>query len=179
MKLRFGIFALLAVLVGANVGGVERAEAQLLGFPPGMFQNRAALDAPAAPSYTGPGDVISGATAFYSCARAYNAAYATQPATCASLPMRRPATPRPVRSLQPRPASSISPGRIVEGQPRRHSASHTRPALSRRCMTRRPATNALRLRPRAMWFRLLWQTCPRSRSARSTVCHASRWVRRL
>jgi hypothetical protein len=31
----------------------------------------------AAAGYTGPGDVISGAKAFYSCARAYNAAYAT------------------------------------------------------------------------------------------------------
>jgi hypothetical protein len=55
MKRRFGIvFALLAVLVGANVGGVGQAKAQfggspLPGFPPGVFQNRAALDAPAAP----------------------------------------------------------------------------------------------------------------------------------
>jgi hypothetical protein len=65
MKLRFGIvFALLAALVvAANVGVVDRAEAQ--GFGPGgffpgcpMFGFRAPR-APAAPSYTGPLDVLS------------------------------------------------------------------------------------------------------------------------
>jgi hypothetical protein len=83
MKLRFvTLFAPLAVLVGASVGGSDRAEAQfggspLPGFPPGVFDNRAALAGPSGGGYQGPGDIVGSATAFYSCARAYNAAYAT------------------------------------------------------------------------------------------------------
>lgn len=38
--------------------------------------NKAAMDPQPASSYTGPGDVVSGALVFGSCARAYNAAYA-------------------------------------------------------------------------------------------------------
>ena len=54
------------------------ALAQLLApaFPPGVLIGRGALDAGGSPSYTGPGDVVSGATAWYGL-RAYNAAYAT------------------------------------------------------------------------------------------------------
>ena len=44
----------------------------LPGFPPGVFDNRAAL-APAGVSYTGPGNVVSGASAWWGL-RAYNAA---------------------------------------------------------------------------------------------------------
>lgn len=58
--------------------------AVLNGFPPGTFQSRAAIDAPiSGGAYSGPGNVQTGALAFYSCGRAYNAAYAvggTQPA---------------------------------------------------------------------------------------------------
>jgi len=51
------------------------AQSPLLGFPPGTFSNRAALDAAAAPpAYTGPGDVISGAAAFWGL-RGYTAAF--------------------------------------------------------------------------------------------------------
>jgi hypothetical protein len=59
MKLRFRIlFALLAVLVGANVGGVRRAEAQ------SCFNFLAMIGAGStgctvAPSYTGPLDILS------------------------------------------------------------------------------------------------------------------------
>ena len=48
----------------------------LPGFPPGLFLGRGALDAPTVSGYTGPGDIVSGATAWYGL-RAYNAAYAT------------------------------------------------------------------------------------------------------
>lgn len=45
------------------------------GFPPGVFQSRAALDAASAPpAYTGPGDVVSSATAWWGL-RCYNSAY--------------------------------------------------------------------------------------------------------
>lgn len=54
--------------------GVTLAQS-LPGFPPGAFSNQAA-HAPAGVSYTGPGDVVSGATVWYGL-RAYNAAYAT------------------------------------------------------------------------------------------------------
>ncbi len=49
---------------------------QLLGFQPGTFTGRAALDASGSPppSYTGPGDVVSGAVAWWGL-RCYNAAY--------------------------------------------------------------------------------------------------------
>jgi len=52
------------------------AQAILPGFPPGVFTNRAALDPAPAGGFQGPGDITSGAIAFYSCGRAYNAAYA-------------------------------------------------------------------------------------------------------
>lgn len=47
----------------------------LPGFPPGTLQSRGALDATTA-TYQGPGDIKSGAFAWFSCARAYTAAYA-------------------------------------------------------------------------------------------------------
>jgi hypothetical protein len=66
MKLRFGIvFALLAY---ASV-----AQAQFNGCSYGFCNPSKGTG----PSFTGPGDAISGATAFYSCARAYTAAYAS------------------------------------------------------------------------------------------------------
>src|SRR6202042_1672288 len=43
----------------------------LPGFPPGVFQNRAAIDAPRAPSYLGPGDIKSN-WYFYYGTRAYS-----------------------------------------------------------------------------------------------------------
>src|ERR1700679_233751 len=53
------------------------AQAPLPGFPPGVFLNRGAIDALSAPAgFQGPGDIASGAIAFYSAGRAYNAAYA-------------------------------------------------------------------------------------------------------
>jgi hypothetical protein len=48
MKLRLGIvFALLAVLVAGEAGRPAAQGVPLLGFPPGTFSNRAALDPPA------------------------------------------------------------------------------------------------------------------------------------
>lgn len=52
------------------------AQSPIKAFPPGTFSNKAALDPPASSGYQGPGDVVSGATAWGSCARAYNGAYA-------------------------------------------------------------------------------------------------------
>ena len=46
----------------------------LPGFPPGVFQNRAALDAGGGAAYVGPGNVVSGAVAWWGL-RCYNAAY--------------------------------------------------------------------------------------------------------
>jgi hypothetical protein len=47
MKLRFGAFGLLAVLVVGEAGRPAAQGVPLLGFPPGTFSNRAALDPPA------------------------------------------------------------------------------------------------------------------------------------
>jgi hypothetical protein len=46
------------------------------GFPPGVFLDRGALDAPVSASYQGPGDVVSGASMWASPARAYSATFA-------------------------------------------------------------------------------------------------------
>jgi hypothetical protein len=51
--------------------------AQFNSFPPGAFLGHGPRDGAAVAGYQGPGDVIGSATAFYSCSRAYNAAYAT------------------------------------------------------------------------------------------------------
>lgn len=52
-------------------------QAQFNSFPPGAFLGHASRDAAPVAGFTGPGDIIASATAFYSCARAYTAAYAT------------------------------------------------------------------------------------------------------
>ena len=57
----------LAAALALSVGG----HAQMAPWQPLVL-----IPAPGAPSYTGPGDVVSGATAWYGL-RAYNAAYAT------------------------------------------------------------------------------------------------------
>lgn len=65
------------VIVAIVAGLLLCGQAPLRGFPPGTFSNRAALDGVAA-TYQGPGDVFSISTfAWYSCARAYNAAWAS------------------------------------------------------------------------------------------------------
>lgn len=57
---------------------VAPAYSQFNNFPPGAFLGKAARDAGGGGGgFSGPGDTIASATAFYSCARAYTAAYAT------------------------------------------------------------------------------------------------------
>jgi hypothetical protein len=60
---------LLAALVPANAGGGSRDSNYNVCAPVSACTGGG--------SYTGAGDVVSGATAYYSCGRAYNAAYAT------------------------------------------------------------------------------------------------------
>lgn len=71
------LFNLKAVLDYREAQGWSKALAQLQGFPPGTFQNRAAIDGGVAATYKGPGDVVSSASAWGSCARVYNAALAS------------------------------------------------------------------------------------------------------
>jgi hypothetical protein len=74
MRCAFGLWLLAFVCLwqqGAH------AQVVLPGFPPGVFINRAALDAAPVAGYQGPGDITPGAIAFYSCGRSYNAAYAS------------------------------------------------------------------------------------------------------
>ncbi len=52
------------------------AQSPISAFPPGTFSNKAALDPAPVSGFQGPGDIVSGAVGFWSCARAYNAAYA-------------------------------------------------------------------------------------------------------
>jgi len=52
------------------------AQSPISAFPPGTFSNKAALD-PASGAYQGPGDMVSGAIVWGSCARVYNAAAAS------------------------------------------------------------------------------------------------------
>jgi hypothetical protein len=80
MKYSFGIvFALLAVLVvGSNA---QTSLMSLTGAGCIYGVSPSGKCASGGGGYTGPGDVISGATAFYSCARAYNAAYAAAAGT--------------------------------------------------------------------------------------------------
>lgn len=68
---KLGIFGALALVAALFVAQVP------FGFPPGVFQSRGAIDAPAAAAYVGPGDVVSGAIAWgglraYSVAKAGN-----------------------------------------------------------------------------------------------------------
>lgn len=69
------LFSLL--MLAALCGQVLAQSVVLPGFPPGVFQDRGALDGAAASGFQGAGDTVSGAIAWGSCARAYNAAYAT------------------------------------------------------------------------------------------------------
>ena len=65
--------AILAIIAGLLLC----AQSPISSFPPGTFANRSGLYGGTAAGYTGPGDVFNtGQTGFYSCARAYNAAYA-------------------------------------------------------------------------------------------------------
>lgn len=69
---------MLRVIVVLLAGLLLCAQTPMVpGFPPGTFQNRAALDAAPAATYQGPGDIVSGALVFYSCSRVYNAAAAS------------------------------------------------------------------------------------------------------
>ncbi|SHM37335.1 hypothetical protein [Bradyrhizobium lablabi] len=70
----------LSILLAALLGAMGAARAQmspLPGFPPGTFQNRAALDAGGVAAYAGPGDVVGGAFMWGSCARVYSLAKAS------------------------------------------------------------------------------------------------------
>src|ERR1700733_14347786 len=80
-KLRTFFFA-LAVTVGFSVSAFGQSS-PLPGFPPGVFQNHAVYDPPpSGSSYQGPGDVVSGATAWGSCARAYSSSVASGTNMC-------------------------------------------------------------------------------------------------
>jgi hypothetical protein len=71
--------SLLFVLVCAS-------NAQFNSFPPGTFNNRAALYPGAGGGgFSGPGDVVSGSTAWFSTARAYNASFAAGAGAIADL----------------------------------------------------------------------------------------------
>lgn len=71
---RLRVWALCAAL--ALFPALADAQSPIKSFPPGTFQNKAAIDPAVAASYQGPGDIVASATAWGSCARAYNAAYA-------------------------------------------------------------------------------------------------------
>lgn len=74
---------MLRVIVALLAGLLLCAQTPMVpGFPPGTFQNRAAIDAAPAATYQGPGDVVSGWTAWGSCARAYNSATAAGTNMC-------------------------------------------------------------------------------------------------
>jgi hypothetical protein len=64
---------LAALLWIALVSATIAQQGTVLGFPPGVFSAR---NVPAPVTYTGPGDLVSGATVWYGL-RGYNAAYAT------------------------------------------------------------------------------------------------------
>lgn len=67
------LMALSAGMLFVGLTCLVQAQVPSFGFPPGMFHNRAALDAGAA-AYSGPGDVVSGAKGWWGL-RGYNAAY--------------------------------------------------------------------------------------------------------
>lgn len=64
--------AIFAAFLTAIVSVASAQSPTLPGFPPGLFANRGAIDA--ATTYAGPGDVVSGAFAWWGL-RCYNAAY--------------------------------------------------------------------------------------------------------
>lgn len=57
--------------------GCAAAQSPIGSFPPGMFQNRAAIDAAPAASYQGLGDALSGWTHYESCGFVYDVAHAS------------------------------------------------------------------------------------------------------
>lgn len=69
--------SLVGACIAAIVAGflICASQAQYQSFPPGVFTNKAAAD-PSSVTYQGPGDIVSGALLWGSCARAYNLAYA-------------------------------------------------------------------------------------------------------
>lgn len=72
---RLHIWLLCAAL--ALFPALAAAQSPIKAFPPGAFQNRAAMDAAPVVGYQGPGDIVSGATALGGCARVYTAALAS------------------------------------------------------------------------------------------------------
>ncbi len=64
-----GALALFPVLASA--------QSPIRAFPPGVFQNRAAMDAAPIVGYQGPGDIVSGALAWGSCSRVYSVSLAS------------------------------------------------------------------------------------------------------
>jgi hypothetical protein len=70
------LFAILALVL------LSAQTPMLPGFPPGTFQSRAAIDAAPAASYQGPGDIVSGALIWGSCARGYSSATAAGTSMC-------------------------------------------------------------------------------------------------
>lgn len=78
MRFSFYIKLLTAFAVFCEIVVIATVLAQspIKAFPPGTFSNKAALDPPPVSGYQGPGDVFGGGYAWFSCARAYNLAYA-------------------------------------------------------------------------------------------------------
>ena len=73
----FGVFIRALAVALALFPALVLAQSPVRSFPPGMFQNRAALDASSGgAAYTGPGDIVASATIWLGL-RAYTAAYAT------------------------------------------------------------------------------------------------------
>jgi hypothetical protein len=79
------VYIILCFSICSALLVLSTARAQFNRFPPGLFTGRAAIDAGVAAGYTGPGDITSGAIAFYSAGRAYNAAYAAAKSPLADL----------------------------------------------------------------------------------------------
>lgn len=66
-----------ALLLGWQI---SRAQMPPVGFPPGTFLSRGAIDAASTPAYSGPGDKVSGASMWWGL-RGYNAAFSGTVAT--------------------------------------------------------------------------------------------------
>lgn len=77
MRRLFSDLCFIAAGLLALILFAQSPRAQFNSFPPGVFTGRAALDAGSAPpAYTGPGDIVAGAKAFWSTSSCYSAAYA-------------------------------------------------------------------------------------------------------
>lgn len=74
--MRKTLFSLSAILFLIGSSPLY-AQSVLPGFPPGVFVGRGALDKAPAATFQGPGDIVSGALIWGSCARVYNASLAT------------------------------------------------------------------------------------------------------